>query len=141
MGRDGVKAQTSRHLMKIALKRIYEPAAPQDGFRVLVDRLWPRGIAKEKARIDLWLREIAPSNELRKWFNHDPAKWQPFCARYRAELREHGDPVAALKEKARRGAVTLLYSAQDDKFNQAVALRQFLTGNAAKPNFRSRKTS
>lgn len=118
--------------MKIAIKRIYEPAAAKDGFRVLVDRLWPRGVSKAKARIDLWLREIGPSNELRKWFNHDPVKWKEFCARYRAELRAKTDLLALLQEKARRGPVTLLYSAQDSRFNQAAALLAFLQAGSAK---------
>src|SRR5262245_19900114 len=127
--------------MRIAIKRIYEPAARQDGFRVLVDRLWPRGISREKARIDLWLREIAPSNELRRWFNHDPKKWKIFYSRYRAELREKRDLITSLKQQAQRGRVTLLYSAQDEEFNQAVALRQFLTKSAAKKSRRSRRPS
>lgn len=88
-------------MANFAIKRIYEPAAPRDGYRVLVDRLWPRGISKAKARIDLWLREIAPSTELRKWFDHDPAKWQEFCARYRAELRDRTEIIDSLKQQAR----------------------------------------
>lgn len=118
--------------MSITVKRIYEPATPTDGYRVLVDRLWPRGIAKEKARIDLWLREIAPSTELRQWFDHDPVKWQEFCARYRAELRRNAELLESLKQQANKGLVTLLYSAHDEKYNQAVALREFLTQDAKK---------
>ncbi len=112
--------------MSIAVKRIYEPATKNDGFRVLVDRLWPRGISKANAHIDLWLREIGPSTALRRWFNHDPARWRTFCARYRAELREKPDLLALLKQHARRGPVTLLYAARDERFNQAIALRDIL---------------
>lgn len=118
--------------MSIAIKRIYEPAAAQDGYRVLVDRLWPRGISKAKARIDLWLREIAPSTELRKWFDHDPVKWQTFCTRYRSELHEKPELLESLRQQVEKGQVTLLYSAHDEKFNQAVALREFLAKDAKK---------
>ncbi len=112
--------------MSLAVKRVYEPAAKTDGFRVLVDRLWPRGVSKANARIDLWLCEIGPSTALRKWFNHDPARWETFCARYCTELREKPDLLALLTQRARRGPVTLLYSARDERFNQAVALQTFL---------------
>jgi uncharacterized protein YeaO (DUF488 family) len=112
--------------MAIRIKRIYEPADPKDGFRVLVDRLWPRGVSKEKARIDLWLREVAPSSALRIWFNHDPARWTEFRARYHAELRKNSAALALLVERMKKGAVTLLYSARDERFNQAVALKAFL---------------
>ena len=112
--------------MTIAIKRIYEPATKADGFRVLVDRLWPRGVAKANAHIDLWLPEIGPSTVLRKWFNHDPARWKTFCTRYHAELGKKADLLAPLKQQARRGRVTLLYSAHDERFNQAVALQIYL---------------
>jgi uncharacterized protein YeaO (DUF488 family) len=117
--------------MSIAVKRIYEPAAKTDGFRVLVDRLWPRGLSKANARIDLWLPEIGPSTTLRRWFNHDRARWTSFRARYRAELREKRQVMAMLRQRARRGRVTLLYSARDERFNQAVALRTILARPAA----------
>ena len=116
--------------MGVAIKRVYESLSPRDGFRVLVDRVWPRGVAKAKARIDLWLREIAPSTALRRWFRHDPARWKTFCARYRGELREKADLLDLLRERARRGPVTLLYSARDKKFNQAAALKLFLEQRA-----------
>ena len=112
--------------MSIAIKRIYEPATNNDGFRVLVDRLWPRGVSKWNAYIDLWLREIGPSTALREWFNHDPARWKTFCTRYWAELRKKPDLLALLKQQARRGPVTLLYSARDERFNQAVVLQAVL---------------
>ncbi len=110
----------------IQVKRIYEPAATSDGFRVLVDRLWPRGISKADAKLDLWLPDIGPSTTLRTWFNHDPARWIEFCRRYRAELKQKSELVAELKKQAKKGTVTLLYSAKDEVHNQAVALRGFL---------------
>ncbi len=109
-------------ILKIRVKRIYEPVSKTDGFRVLVDRLWPRGISKAGARIDLWLRDIGPSTTLRRWFNHDPARWKQFCARYRAELKGKPQLLALLKQHARSGPVTLLYSARNEQCNQAVAL-------------------
>jgi uncharacterized protein YeaO (DUF488 family) len=112
--------------MKILLKRIYEPAAKSDGFRVLVDRLWPRGLSKENASIDFWLRDFGPSTILRKWFNHDPAQWEEFQHRYHAELKEKSALLATITEQAKAGPVTLLYSAKDQHHNQAVALRSFL---------------
>jgi uncharacterized protein YeaO (DUF488 family) len=112
--------------MSVAIKRVYEPASTRDGFRVLVDRIWPRGISKAKAKIDLWLREIGPSTALRKWFQHDPARWKTFASRYRAELRGKGELLASLRERAKRGRITLVYSARDERFNQAVVLRDVL---------------
>jgi uncharacterized protein YeaO (DUF488 family) len=112
--------------MAIRLKRAYEPAKRTDGTRVLVDRLWPRGLSKEKARIDHWLKEIAPSTSLRKWFGHDPARWEGFRERYRRELDENAGEVGKLRALARRGTVTLVYSAKDEVHNQAVALRDYL---------------
>jgi uncharacterized protein YeaO (DUF488 family) len=111
---------------KILVKRVYEPAAKSDGFRLLVDRLWPRGLSKENAHIDLWLREIGPSTALRKWFNHDPARWAEFQRRYDAELKEKATLLATIKKHAKTKPVTLLYSAKDEQHNQAVALRSFL---------------
>ena len=110
----------------ITVKRIYEPAAEGDGYRILVDRLWPRGVLKVAAHIDLWMRDIAPSTALRQWFNHDPAKWKEFCERYRAELREQQALLDAVRQRAKEGPVTLVYSARDERFNQAVALQQVL---------------
>lgn len=110
----------------IRLKRIYEPADDSDGTRVLVDRVWPRGVSKAKAALDQWLPEIGPSTELRKWFGHDPARWAEFRTRYRSELSARRDLVAALTEKARAGPLTLVYSAKDERHNQAVVIREFL---------------
>lgn len=112
--------------MKVSIKRIYEPPAKSDGFRVLVDRLWPRGLSKEAAPIDLWLREIGPSTALRKWFNHDPARWAEFCRRYQAELAENMDLLSSLIKEAQTKPITLLYSAKDERHNQAVVLRSVL---------------
>jgi uncharacterized protein YeaO (DUF488 family) len=110
----------------IKIKRIYEPYAADDGYRVLVDRLWPRGIKKETANINVWMKEVAPSSELRKWFNHEPEKWKSFLAKYKIEL-EHSSSFAdlkALSEKHKK--ITLLYGSKDEKFNQAIALKSFL---------------
>ena len=112
--------------MKILVKRIYEPAAKSDGFRVLVDRLWPREISKETAKHDLWLPDIGPSTALRQWFSHDPARWTEFCHRYHAELKDKKGLVVELMGRAKKGTVTLLYSAKDEAHNQAVALRSYL---------------
>ena len=108
--------------MTIKLKRVYEQPDTKDGERVLVDRLWPRGLTKEKARVDLWLKEIAPSTELRRWFGHDPAKWTEFKRRYRAELKGNKEQVARLKDEMEKGPVTLLYGARDEEHNEAVVL-------------------
>lgn len=112
----------------IVLKRAYEPADASDGSRVLVDRLWPRGVAKADAKLDAWMKEIAPSTELRKWFGHDPARWEEFQARYREELDAHGDLIADLRTLARKGRLTLVYSARDEARNDAVVLRERLLG-------------
>lgn len=111
--------------MKVQLKRIYEAPAADDGQRILVDRLWPRGIAKEKAQLTCWLKEVAPSTELRQWFAHDPAKWSEFKKRYRAELTSN-PALAQLQEFARQGATTLLYAAKDQEHNEAVVLLELL---------------
>ncbi len=110
------------------IKRVYQPAAADDGLRVLVDRLWPRGIAKEKARIDLWLKDIAPSEALRRRFHGDPSKWQEFVAAYDRELRQEPASTAAasLRERLRSQPVTLLYAARDEIHNNAVALKGWL---------------
>ncbi|MBM4128183.1 MAG: DUF488 domain-containing protein [Nitrospira sp.] len=109
--------------MEILIKRIYESPAKSDGFRVLVDRLWPRSISKEKAQLDLWLPDLGPSATLRQWFNHDPARWEEFRRRYYAELNAKQELVTELKGRAKQGTVTLLYSAKDEQHNQAVVLR------------------
>lgn len=114
--------------MKVALKRVYEPPSPADGTRILVDRLWPRGLSKEKARIDLWLKEIAPTTELRRWFDHDPAKWDEFQRRYRTELDANVDAVSELKAALSDGPATLVYGAKDEAHNDAVVLADYLSG-------------
>ena len=112
--------------MDIRLKRAYTAATDADGTRVLVDRLWPRGVSKEKARLDLWLKAIAPSTELRKWFNHDPAKWEEFCQRYTQELEDKPEAVKRLLELADTGRITVIYGARDEAHNEAVMLKEYL---------------
>jgi uncharacterized protein YeaO (DUF488 family) len=112
--------------MDIRVKRVYEAPSPDDGTRVLVDRLWPRGLGKEKAHVDLWLKELAPSTELRKWFNHEPAKWAEFQQRYRQELDQQPGALGRLEELIDRGPVTLLFGAKEERYNDAVALRTFV---------------
>jgi uncharacterized protein YeaO (DUF488 family) len=112
--------------MSIQIKRVYEAAARGDGKRILVDRLWPRGLSKEKAKVDVWMKDVAPSNELRKWFDHDPAKWVEFQKRYRAELAKQKELLAELKREARAGTVTLVYGAHDEEHNNAAALVKIL---------------
>ena len=112
----------------VRLKRIYEPAADDDGARVLVDRLWPRGVSKERAALSTWCKEVAPSPELRKWFGHEPSRWHEFGERYRAELKRNAEPVAALRAMARQGPLTLLFGARDETRNEAVVLRDYLLG-------------
>jgi uncharacterized protein YeaO (DUF488 family) len=115
----------------LALKRAYEPAALDDGFRVLVERLWPRGLKKTEVPLDLWLKDIAPSTGLRQWFGHDPAKWAEFCRRYGDELASRPEAVRVLQEKLGQGKVTLVYSSKDEEHNAAVALKKFLEGQLA----------
>ena len=109
----------------IRIKRIYEPPAAGDGFRILVDRLWPRGLTKEKAKVDLWLKEIAPSNELRKWYGHDPAKWSEFKKRYLKEIEDKSELLDLIAQKIKGGTVTFLFSSQEQKLNNAAALKEF----------------
>ena len=118
--------------MAVRLKRAYEPAEPADGYRVLVDRLWPRGVAKEAARLDDWARELAPSDELRRWFGHDPAKFAEFRRRYRAELAAREEKLRELRRRARRGTVTLVYAARDPEHNDAVVLAELLRERSAR---------
>jgi len=106
----------------LRLKRVYEPPARSDGRRILVDRLWPRGLSKKDAAVDEWLKEIAPSTELRRWFDHDPGKWSEFERRYRHELRAHADLLRDLAARASRGTITLVYGARDETHNDAVVL-------------------
>ena len=110
----------------IGIKRVYEPPARNDGTRILVDRLWPRGLTKDKARVDLWLKDIAPSTELRKWFGHDPEKWTGFGKRYRSELQKRKEALAVLRTASKKGPITLLYGAKDTEHNEAVILRNYL---------------
>jgi len=119
-------------ILDIRTKRVYQPPDPHDGFRVLVDRVWPRGMAKEHVRADLWLPDVGPSTALRKWFAHDPSKWQEFKKRYFAELDKNPKSVQILLEAAAEGTVTLLFSARDAEHNQAIALKEYLLSKARK---------
>lgn len=112
-------------MKSIKIKRVYEARDPGDGKRILIDRLWPRGLTKEKASVDLWLKEIAPSAELRKWFGHDPEKWEEFKTKYRAELRENNAQVQHLKDELENGNVTLVYGAKDEEHNDAVVIQEY----------------
>lgn len=112
--------------MKIQIKRVYEKPAKDDGMRILVDRLWPRGLSKEKADVDLWLKEIAPSTELRKWFGHVPDRWKEFQKRYHHELENNIESVSKLKELIKNGVVTLVYGAKDKDHNEALVLKEWL---------------
>jgi uncharacterized protein YeaO (DUF488 family) len=133
--------------MIIKLKRAYEAPEPSDGFRILVDRLWPRGVSKSTARIDLWLKEIAPSADLRKWFGHEPSKWTEFRDRYFRELENNSEALNELMVHLRHGIVTLVYGAKDQEHNDAVALKDYLESRRARlgprlngPNPNSRRT-
>lgn len=119
----------TQHTLHITLKRVYDETAPEDGQRVLVDRLWPRGLSKEKAQLALWLKEVAPSNELRKWFGHDPEKFAEFRRRYETELQstEGQQALNKLREMAQQGQLTLLFAAHDTEHNNAVVIRDLLT--------------
>jgi uncharacterized protein YeaO (DUF488 family) len=112
--------------MSLAIKRVYEPVSAKDGYRILVDRLWPRGLSKERAAVDLWLKDIAPSTELRQWFGHDPGKWNEFRKKYSAELAAHADGIAQILALAKRRRVTLVYGARDTEHNDAVVLLDYL---------------
>src|SRR5215813_6241720 len=112
----------------IKLKRAYEPPAPDDGTRILIDRLWPRGVKKADAAIDEWMKDIAPGNGLRKWFGHDPARWQEFRRRYQSEIRQHPDQFDRLCTLAQHGRITLVFSAHDEAHNDAVVLKDLLLG-------------
>ena len=112
--------------MDLRLKRVYEPPTPTDGYRVLIDRLWPRGVSKERARLAAWVPEIAPSEELRRWFGHEPRRFEEFKRRYVDELRRQRPRLTELRRRARRGPVTLLYAARDAEHNDAVVLGEVL---------------
>ena len=112
--------------MHVQIKRVYEHPDDGDGTRILVDRLWPRGLTKAKARVDLWMKDVAPSTELRKWFGHDPARWDEFKARYFKELENNREQLQLLKHEVEKGTTTLLYGAKDEEHNEAVVLQQLL---------------
>ena len=114
----------------VCTKRAYDPAEPSDGYRVLIDRLWPRGVSRERARLDEWARELAPSDSLRRWFNHDPNRFPEFRERYREELRDHIDRLDELRARARRGRVTIVYGARDTEHNDAVVLAELLSARS-----------
>ncbi len=120
--------------LSVQLKRIYEPAAAEDGYRVLVDRLWPRGISKQRAHLDAWLRELAPSDALRKWYGHRPTRWEEFQRRYAGELKAHPEAVERLVAQARQGPLTLLYASRETERNNAAALKLHLEQRLAKPS-------
>lgn len=108
------------------IKRVYDPPKPGDGRRLLIDRLWPRGLTKEAARIDDWIKELAPSTELRRWFGHDPARWDEFQARYKEELQGEAELLTKLRAEAKKGTITLLFAAKDTEHNNAVVLKEIL---------------
>ena len=110
----------------ITVKRVYEAPAKSDGFRIIADRLWPRGLSRDKAKVDTWLKDVAPSDDLRKWFGHNPQKWAEFKERYFQELETKGHFVDSIAQKAARGRVTLLYGAKNREFNNAVALKEYI---------------
>ena len=117
-------------MAKFKVKRVYDEPSKNDGLRVLVDRIWPRGLSKEEAAVELWLKDLAPSTALRKWFGHDPAKWKQFQSRYQNELREKGASIELLKKESKERPVTLLFGARDEVHNQAVVLKDVLDGGA-----------
>jgi uncharacterized protein YeaO (DUF488 family) len=112
----------------VRTKRIYDPPGPADGYRVLIDRLWPRGVSRERARIDEWARDLAPSDGLRKWFGHDHERFQEFRKRYRHELRDHAERLETLRRRASRGPVTIVYAAHDEKHNNAAVFAELVHG-------------
>lgn len=115
---------------RLRLKRAYEPASEDDGVRILVDRLWPRGVSKAKAALDDWMKDVAPSTELREWFGHDPARWTGFQRRYKTELKQHAAELDRIRALARKRTVTLVYGARDEAHNEAVVLKDVLLGQA-----------
>lgn len=114
------------------IKRVYDTPSKEDGCRILVDRLWPRGLSKENAKLDLWLKEIGPSDDLRKWFAHDPSKWEEFKKRYAEELEARKELIQEIEQVAKKGQVTLLYSAKDTEHNNALALKAILEKKSSK---------
>ncbi|MCG8409106.1 MAG: DUF488 family protein [Phycisphaerales bacterium] len=124
--------------MPIALKRVYDPVSKDDGMRILVDRLWPRGLSKERAKIDQWLRDVAPSDALRKWFNHEPEKWARFKRRYFEELRGHDGIIQEIRQLASRETVTLVFAAKEKRMNNAVAFKEYVL--RSRKGVRSKRT-
>ena len=122
----------SRVATNVKIKRAYDPAEEEDGTRVLVDRLWPRGVSKREARLDQWNRELAPSTELRRWFGHKVSRWPEFSRRYRLELAGHAEGLADLRRRAKDGPVTLVYAAKDVRHNHAIVLRSVLLGRTSR---------
>ena len=116
----------------LKVKRVYDVPASEDGFRILVDRLWPRGLTKEKAKVDLWLRDIAPSDALRKWYQHDPKKWLEFKRKYFSELKDKKESLDLIQGKANRGTVTLLFGSREKRFNNAQVLKEYLQKRSKK---------
>jgi uncharacterized protein YeaO (DUF488 family) len=116
--------------MKLQIKRVYDEPSEADGTRILIDRLWPRGVSKAKAKVDLWLKAIAPSTPLRQWFGHDPGKWEEFKKRYEDELNHNSEAVAQLRAHLAQGTVTLVYGAKDQEHNDAVVLQEYLRKRA-----------
>lgn len=110
----------------ITLKRVYEEPSKSDGFRILVERLWPRGVSKEKASVDLWIKDVGPSTELRKWYSHDVEKWKEFKKRYTQELKDKVDLLEEIKTHAKKGKVTFVYAAHDEEHNSALVLKDYL---------------
>jgi uncharacterized protein YeaO (DUF488 family) len=110
----------------LKVKRVYQAPAKEDGFRILVDRLWARGLTREKAKVDLWLKDIAPSDALRKWYQHDPEKWPEFKRRYFSELKDKKEFLDLIQSKSKKGTVTLLFSSKEEKINNAQALKEYL---------------
>jgi uncharacterized protein YeaO (DUF488 family) len=121
---------SEEHPMQIWTKRAYEKPGERDGMRLLVDRIWPRGVSKDEAHIDRWYKDLAPSTELRKWFNHDPQKWQEFKKKYFQELKGKSEALGELLEMVHRGRITLVYGAKDQQHNNAVALKEYLENRA-----------
>ena len=127
--------------MNIRLKRVYEPAAASDGYRVLIDRLWPRGVSRNQARLDDWKREVSPSAELRQWFGHEPSRFEEFRSRYIEELRQQRPRLSELRRRARDGTLTLVYAARDSDHNDAVVLAAVLRRGLPRPGKRRRTLS
>jgi uncharacterized protein YeaO (DUF488 family) len=126
MTRRRTRKPTSANRSTLRAKRIYEDPSAEDGYRVLIDHIWPRGVTRERARLDSWAKDLAPSAELRKWFDHSPARFAEFRTRYRRELAAHADTLADLRRRARSGPVTILYAARDEEHNNAVVLVELL---------------